>query len=87
MRSRGVDGAIFRSVTTAGGLSVGGAVRERWVEGVRGVRARSSRTLAAVQQDDVCGSSAHGNSGGMDDDLGKGAEAMQSKCKRPRHAV
>jgi hypothetical protein len=51
------------------------------------VRARSSRTLAAVQQDDVCGSSAHGNSGGMDDDLGKGAEAMQSKCKRPRHAV
>jgi hypothetical protein len=41
-------------------------VRERWVEGVRGVRARSSRTLAGVQQDDDCGSDAHGDGGGMD---------------------
>lgn len=54
MRSRGVDGAIFRcSVTTAGGCAdwlKAVVVRERWVEGVRGGRASSAaeRLLAAL---------------------------------------
>jgi hypothetical protein len=81
MRSRGVDGAIFRSsVTTAGGSAdwPKAVVRERWVEVVRGGRASSS---VQSQDNDYLRLSASGVRRWY------GATTRDAICKRPRHAL
>lgn len=82
MRSRGVDGAIFRCSVTTARTGPKAMVRERWVEGVRGGRASS------VYQDDVlrlCASD-HGGSG-VRRWYGATTREMQYASKRPRHAL